>query len=90
MTSPFLSWGLNTNTEGFTETMETAMALCWGTYIEIYVLKEGNIKLISTYLLNDLIGCVWLSRDMLVAISKDFNLITLNTQFFITNPDKAL
>jgi len=45
MTSPFLSWGLNTNTEGFTETMDTALALSWGTYIEIYILKEGNIKL---------------------------------------------
>lgn len=33
-----LSWGTITNTEGYTETIDTALSVSWGTHIEIYTL----------------------------------------------------
>ncbi|CAK65593.1 unnamed protein product (macronuclear) [Paramecium tetraurelia] len=81
-TYPCTSWGQFTNTEEYTEMVEIALAVSWGTHIEIYIVEKQQLIQKYSFILNTIISCNWLSRDMLVVLTKEFQIVTLNTQFF--------
>ncbi|CAD8094658.1 unnamed protein product [Paramecium primaurelia] len=81
-TYPCTSWGQFTNTEEYTEMIEIALAVSWGTHIEIYIVEKQQMIQKYSFILNNIISCNWLSRDMLLVFTREFQIVTLNAQFF--------
>lgn len=40
MACPYLSSGLMTNSEGYTETIDKVISVCWGSSIDIYTISK--------------------------------------------------
>ncbi|CAD8120924.1 unnamed protein product [Paramecium sonneborni] len=81
-TYPCTSWGQFTNTEEYTEMIEIALAVSWGTHLEIYIVEKQQLIQKYSFILSTIISCNWVSRDMLLIFTKEYQIITMNVQYF--------